>query len=318
MKKIIYPFWVLLKVTLIQPYFRWRSNYKVWEVFNWRSRNLQRQDPIALDEQQKNILAQVKTDGIYVTHLDDLFPGQNVLAKLQDYAKKCEVDIDNTSSKSYFWDYWDLNRFVVDFQNPFLSLMLDHKLLGIANAYFDMYTRVHSVRLVKTLPVPAGSEYEGSQSWHRDGGNKKYLKIFIYLNDVLDEGHGPFHYIKESQPGGKWYNIFPQPAARSGVESRISDEALDQAIPKEYELSCTGRAGSVVFADTTGLHKGGYATTGERIMSFFTYFTLSSLTPASKSRKFIYPANFNQEVEKLSPPARFAIEKRSISTHPSN
>lgn len=318
MKKLIYPIWQIFKAVVVQPYYRIRSNYKVWELSNLSSRRLQHKEPIALDEVQKDILGQIKKDGIYVTHLDDLFPGQNVLAELQAYAKKCEVDIGNTSSKSYFWDYWDLNRFVVDFQNPFLRLMLDNKLLGIANAYFDMYTRVHSVRLVKTLPVPPGSDYEGSQSWHRDGGNKKYLKIFIYLNDVLDEGHGPFHYIKESQPGARWYNTFPQPAARSGEESRITDEALDKAIPKEYEVSCMGRAGSVVFADTTGLHKGGYATTGERIMSFFTYFTKSSLTPLSKSRKFIYPENFDSEIAKLSPQAKFAISRSSVSAHPDN
>ena len=50
-------------------------------------------------------------------------------------------------------------------------------------------------------------------------------------------------------------------------------------IPPEAIKTFTGKAGTMIFCDTSGLHQGGYATGKERIMSTFGYYSHASLWP---------------------------------------
>ncbi len=170
---------------------------------------------------------------------------------------------------SYLWD----NGPLFDPQNPLLKIALDETPLAIANGYLGLYSQFNFYSLNLTLPMPEGADALGSQRWHRDPGSRRLCKMFIYLSDV-DETAGPFWYIKGSQEGGIFRLLYPQ---KHPDGSYPPEGELENQIPKENFIMSTGRAGTVIFCDTTGFHRGGYATSGKRIMFTSLYLSSDSL-----------------------------------------
>jgi hypothetical protein len=97
-----------------------------------------------------------------------------------------------------------------------------------------------------------------SQRWHRDPDDRVILKTFLYLRDV-DEDNGPFCYIPGTHRAGPLRQKigrlnYPKPGV---VERKFS--------PSRRQV-CTGKAGTLVFCDTTGFHKGGHPKRGARLL----------------------------------------------------
>jgi hypothetical protein len=131
------------------------------------------------------------------------------------------------------------------------------------------------------------SEARESQLWHFDREDKYILKVFLYMNDV-DEGSGPFTYAPGTHQKGRDRSIDPEHFTEGGVR-RTNDEQMARAFPRERWRICTGKKGTIIFADTRGYHKGGEARTGDRLM-----FTCMFTSPASESKKLIdFPAAFD-------------------------
>lgn len=100
-------------------------------------------------------------------------------------------------------------------------------------------------------------------SIHETRGN--FLKVFVYLTDVSLET-GPFTYIIRSNRGP------------SEPEYRVSDQKVHQIYGKESEVKCIAPAGTILSADTTGLHKGIKVLKGHRDM-----FTMNFCTKKEKN-----------------------------------
>ncbi len=149
-----------------------------------------------------------------------------------------------------------------DMKNPFVELTLSPTILDVANSYMNMYTKLKYYDLALTIPVPAGSQAVQSQRWHRDPEEKKIVKVFIYLNDV-DSTAGPFFHVNGSNYEGKYGRLFPQKPPEGFYPP---EGAVEKAIAKEDIREMTGRAGTLMFCDTSGIHRGGYATAKERLM----------------------------------------------------
>ena len=65
----------------------------------------------------------------------------------------------------------------------------------------------------------------------------------------------------------------------AGVRRLRPDGAVEAAIPREQWHVCTYPKGTLVFADTTGLHRGGRATRHRRVLGVWAYFPPSSVWP---------------------------------------
>jgi ectoine hydroxylase-related dioxygenase (phytanoyl-CoA dioxygenase family) len=128
---------------------------------------------------------------------------------------------------------------------------------------------------MSTIVVPIDSEAYLSQRWHRDPEDKKLVKVFMYINDV-DEGTGPFTYVVGSQYGGKWRYLFPQrpPAGSYPIQGGV------EKIVKQSDIKvCVAPAGTIIFCDTSGLHKGGFSTEKSRLMSMSCFVSSASRYP---------------------------------------
>lgn len=96
-----------------------------------------------------------------------------------------------------------------------------------------------------------------TNKWHVDGNAGKLLKLFIYLNDVIDYAHGPTEYI-----------IGSHLSKYRGWDAsyRIPDQTLRTNYRDEDFISLTGKYGEVRIADTTGFHRGIKVVQKDRIM----------------------------------------------------
>ncbi len=272
-------------------------------LLNREGAMLYKKTPPILSETERAIVRTLHQDGIAISSLEELFPKENLLAQLQAIVKEQE-DGSNTGRKKEFLNYvWGEKNVSIDLTSPFFQIPLHPTILGVANEYLGVFSKFVFSSLNITNPVEEGAETKGSQRWHRDpsSGDIRICKMFIYLNDV-DEDSGPFQYVKGTHRSGPLANLFPS-YAYDGYYPL--EGAVERVVPHENIFSATGKAGSVIFCDTTGIHRGGYSKKKLRIMSTFLYVTPGSI----QKHRFVYSPNFHEEIKKLSPESKFALKK---------
>lgn len=284
---------------IIKPYFKLRTKKSVWLFLNREARRLFAQNLPALNETQKQIIQKVFLGGIAQTNLEELFPNENKLLELQKYTNELKAKNLGQKTSKTFLTYLLPPYPMLDFENIIIKMALDERVLGIVNSYFEMFGKFYYFTLNITHPMPMGATAEQSQRWHRDPEDIKMLKMFVYLNDV-DEETGPFIYISKSNLGNKWNKIFPQ---RPPIGYYPPNGELEKIIPETEIKKCLGKAGSVIFADTAGLHKGGFATQNERLMLTVGYAPSSS----PNAKQYIYPQDIEKKMATLSPSQKYAV-----------
>jgi hypothetical protein len=152
------------------------------------------------------------------------------------------------------------------------------QLLDIANDYYQAPAKIRIATIWRVCPIPetlAPPPRKGSQLWHRDQTDGRILKLFMYYSDV-DENSGAMEYIPNSLPSGsKWSEKIPL-LDNTGYPPQ---ELVQNLVPPEEIVKCVGRKGTLVFADTAGLHRGGYAIKHPRITAQATYLHPNPLHP---------------------------------------
>ncbi len=155
------------------------------------------------------------------------------------------------------------------FHECFAKLAVADEILKIPFMFFegrDFFLGTSNLRRSK-----ATSKSETTTTvYHRDqnlGGLEStrgnFLKVFIYLTDVSTD-NGPFAYIKGSNSDRK----------ESSDLYRVPDQIVYNLYGKDKEFKCTAPAGSVITADTTGLHKGTKVVSGYRDMLTINFCTI--------------------------------------------
>lgn len=278
---------------LFWPYHRLRSSWPVWFYFlNRKPRYLWRRHSRGrlLSSAQEEIVSELRRNGIAVTHINKLFPEERY-RKLEEYGRElwtspeAEERISRQEQNPagakddlivhLFGGYSGIVP-ELDLEDPFSAFILDDGILEIAGAYFGACPVFRMFSLHSTVLVPPSSPAVFSQRWHRDPDDKKIVKVFLYLSDVPDEGAGPFSYIRGSQLGGKRRGLFPQipPVGRYPKPGEV-----EKIVPPGDIEICRGRAGTLIFCDTSGLHRGGYSTKKRRLMFAGTFVTAASIQP---------------------------------------
>lgn len=285
----------------IKTYYRAINTLPLWLALNRKAISLKKKFPPTLDLISQRVFLDLKKNGIAFVHIDELFPNQNIFQKLSVYTEKLAKDASVKTKKEFLQFYFDDSP-ALDFGNPFIKLALEEKVLNIVNAYMGMFSKFYMFTLNKTTPVDPGAKETQSQRWHRDPEDKKMVKVFIYFNDV-DESMGPFIYIKGSHFEGKYGNLFPPEPPRGSLPPA---EEVKKLIPEQDIITCTAPAGTVIFCDTRGIHKGGYVIKNHRVMSTFYYSSRASQWPV----RYQYPKNFKATIASynFSPAQKYALD----------
>ena len=231
-----------------------------------------------------SVLADLNRDGIAMTSIDSLLGTDATifgdvqaavadLERIQENAIEAHRDSadDPTGWKSYV--FWLLGeRPTLDPQSPFVQLSLKQPVLQVVNGYFGLCAQLHSYNVWHTLMSEAAPR--DSQLWHRDPEDHYIVKMFVYLSDV-DEDAGPFVYAIGSHPKGPRRKCHADTFLDKGVE-RSSDDQLAAVIDERHWKPAVGPAGTVIFADTRGYHKGGLARSRDRIIYNSTFASQAS------------------------------------------
>jgi Phytanoyl-CoA dioxygenase (PhyH) len=261
-----------------------RTSEPVWRYgFNAGPTREFRRRPPELNDEARRVLADVDRDGLAVSNIGDLTGDPTLLERLQEEAYRLESfrteelegrrariaegNIGGPKYKEFVMELLDSRRPVIEPGGLLAGTALDVQLRGVADGYYGMRTRVADINFWRNLPTPLPPR--SSQLWHRDLPEDFFiLKLFVYLEDC-GEKNGPFTYLAGTH--GKGDRRFELPAQDDGQTKRSSDDALGEAGVLDRMRVCTGRAGSVVFADTIGYHKGGWVQEKGRLLFHVLY-----------------------------------------------
>ena len=134
------------------------------------------------------------------------------------------------------------------------------------------------------------------EGWHRDRCDKRQTKFILYLCEV-NENNGPFQYIKNSSSVLSMLNDFFKYRINP-TNSRITDKQINHISSKEPDrlLTFTAKAGTLLIANTRGIHRGKPLSPDCHRYSLTNYYWLDTPVPEhikelSKQPKNIWPSS---------------------------
>jgi hypothetical protein len=228
-----------------------------WNLLQWKN-----QLPV-ISTGDRAIVQILKKEGVCVTSLEALaLPATPPMLKAAHHSllklpHTCSGHADarsifnhavQVSPNQIVWDYPDL--FLWGLQERLLEIVENY--IGLPISYFGPSLRKDIVN----------GKQVGTRLWHKDPEDRRMVKILVYLNDVSNEG-GPFEYIPK--------RLTPSPRAFKNVKNQRRDEGMQQVVPPSAWKSCTGSAGTVIFADTAAIYHHGKMPQRERAAIIYTY-----------------------------------------------
>jgi hypothetical protein len=242
------------------------------------------------------IVERLERDGVFVTTLEALgLTGSAAMLRAgQKVAQDCteSARLDANAGREFI--YAPASATI---ENPELFHWgLNERLLDIAEAYLGLPAAYDGSVLVYT--VADGTEL-GPRQWHRDREDRKMMKVAVYCSDVTEHG-GPFELISRVDRA-------------QGVDDRYTfefgtEDVLSKRLGADYArdiVSCTGPAGTVLFADTARFfHRGAPAHDKDRAALFYSYFANRTRHPYFCERSGLTRREIAELIEGLSPRQR--------------
>lgn len=247
---------------------KWRYSDNLLPVLMYKFAHLE------LGAEQNRVLTELNKTGVSITSVSELLENNGWWDELKtsvNYLEDLLVnEIDSArgnshlvaTNKSFIFPLLS-DCPILDPDSIFVRFPLQETILNIVNAYFGMYTKLRFYNVWHTFKTQG--EPRRSQLWHRDPEDRYIIKVFVYLTDV-DDGAGPFTYAAGSHPKGllsKEAEYFFEPNRSA---KRSNDTQLAAVIPPDRWIKASGPAGTIVFADTRGYHKGGHARETDRVV----------------------------------------------------
>ena len=158
------------------------------------------------------------------------------------------------------------------------ALAFSDLLVDVATAYFKTTPMIGTVNLRKSFVTDAPEE--GTLLFHCDKNSTKFIKFFIYLNDV-DGKTGPFCYTEGSHKQ-KFYDW--------KSKYRWNHSEIEEKYGKDKIKYLTANVGDVIVANTKGFHRGVKCAESERRMLTVNYVVHPEfwLQPSEKLDKGFY------------------------------
>jgi hypothetical protein len=262
---------------------------------NRASRRRYTHEPPPLDDTQQRILERLHEEGYATLPFAELVPDPAVWDELEQDGARFMAETEaglaseqqggESALRRRAGKEFLVRKYSSDVQlgldDPWLRLGINPRLLDIANAYLEMWSKLEYVDVWYT-PAAGADERRSSQRWHRDFNDRHLLKAFVYLVDV-DDDTGPFEYVPRSAPGGEleahwpWRPLGDNYPPEQELAERIGDRAVTFTAPK----------GTLIFCNTSGFHRGGFARTKPRVLATLTWDSPASLKALSE-RNYAY------------------------------
>ena len=210
------------------------------------------------------IVDQLNNDGVsIVKNVLDIKKSNMIISKLngvkfinrkKNFVKNINLFADHQNIW-WIYDYKDLLK--IDIVQHIIT---SEYLLKIAEDYLGCNPILQNVLFWASYP----GDVDSTQMFHQDYDDVKFLKVFIYLNDV-DENNGPHSYVKKSLQ-----NIDLIKTKNNKLSERYQDKDVEKHF-KNNIININGTTGSMIFEDTHGLHKGTNVKEGRRFVLQLVY-----------------------------------------------
>jgi hypothetical protein len=264
-----------------------------------------------LDGVQASIVDRLRHDGYAVLPFAELEPEPDAWQAVEADAARFIADTEEALAQERAGHESRLRRrpgkeFVVrkyaydvelSLDDVWIRTGLSRRFLDVANAYLGMWAKLEYVDVWYTPPA-GEAERTSSQRWHRDFNDRHLLKAFLYLVDV-DEEAGPFEYVPSSAPGSELDHLWPW---RPLGHYYPPDDELAVKIAGR-SVTFTGPKGTLIFCNTAGFHRGGFAVGRPRVLATFTYSSPASLASLTE-RNYSLRTN---GADALDPAQRYAL-----------
>jgi hypothetical protein len=287
------------------------TTYKLHDrlLSNRRARALYAANRPSLDDTQRRVVQQLHDQGFSLLSAPELFSAAEWQAVQDEGAEFVAAterglagdgdELRRRAGKEFLVRKYDLGG-VLSLDNPWLAACTGRRLLDIANEYLQLWAKIEYVDLWYSLPVGENAERKASQIWHRDFDDRHLLKVFLYLSDV-DAGAGPFEYVPGSQPGGRYAGVHPwEPMGFR----RVTDPELAKHVSADDIRTFTAPKGTLIFCNTSGLHRGGFAERSARVLAAVTYCSPASLASLTERNYRLAPG---EDTRSLDPVVRYAL-----------
>lgn len=143
------------------------------------------------------------------------------------------------------------------------NFVFDDRIIDIAGAYMDCYPAFGTCNLRKSFVNNMNEG--GNQLYHVDPNSPRFLKFFIYMDDVDMDG-GPFSYVE-----GSHVKKFEIDGVNWNSEYTWKTDKIDALYGKENVRFLTAKKGDLLVADTNGWHRGIKPIVKERTMLTLDY-----------------------------------------------
>ena len=181
------------------------------------------------------------------------------------------------AGKEFVVRAWSFEGATLGADDAWFAACTSRRILDVANAYLRLWAKLSYVDLWYTAQQPATDERVASQNWHVDFDDKHLLKAFVYLTDV-DAEHGPVR-VRPRQPGRR----LAGPCGRGcrWATAASPTRSSPRSVPRRGDRDVHGPKGTLILCNTSGLHRGGFATAGPRVLATATYCSPASLKALS-------------------------------------
>ncbi len=170
--------------------------------------------------------------------------------------KNIDIALNEIDSITSSWDKDMVNldtQWVVE-QELTLDLAQDIDILRIAAEYLEAPPVLNHPESWFSFPVK-NVQKESAKNWHWDCDGIKWIKVFVYINNV-DVTNGPHAFVEKSHMNWKV----------NDKSTRVTEDQILSAYGQKAIKSFTAVRGTVIFEDTRGFHRGTPLLAGHRLV----------------------------------------------------
>jgi hypothetical protein len=262
--------------------------------------------PPELDDVQRRVLEDMRSDGIAVIPFRDMFGDEaweRLSGDMAEFVAATEANLPELraqkTTKSYLVRKSGKGAKMCGLDDPWLRLGLSNRILDIVNSYRGELTWLFDFDNWYTIPDSEAVTRVASQRWHRDPWDNHVVKVFTYFSDVGEEA-GPFEYVRSSAEGGRYGDRWPWEEG-GGDSVYPPQEEFEAAVDPADIMTITGPPGTMFFCDTSGFHRGGWARSTPRVLSYHAYVTSRTRKPPRLR------VDWSTDSDGLSDAARYAL-----------
>ncbi|HSZ71545.1 MAG TPA: phytanoyl-CoA dioxygenase family protein [Cytophagaceae bacterium] len=221
--------------------------------------NQKKESSSAFDHKVKEAVDHINRHGFFV--VKDFYSAEtcqaiikDMEAKMTEYASKVWVDEEGA----------DHRLFGLDRVSEITRQFYDDKFItAVMHAFLATKVEITGFTLAGKIK-PAHKNLGSGGGWHRDIVFGKQFKALVYLTDTKEE-NGAYQYVADTHT----HAVLMDQILNNNIkarQNRFSEEEVSAILnsPKYKLETITGKAGTVILTDTTGIHRGKPITEGLR------------------------------------------------------